>query len=153
MLAVVGVAGTNSGNKNINNLVWGRVTNYKDIYEVGAANWCYVLYDEERKGSFTIELQAELTAQEPALGEFPISSTLAVGTAVAGTLDEEYLTYGTIWRLVDGDRDAELEHVFLKSGTVTLGKSGDNYTINVNALDGHGNTVTMSYTGALEKRE
>ena len=85
------------------------------------------------------------------MGEFAISSSLEAGTAVAGGLDANhyYAEYGTRWILYSASWSVDAL-VFMKSGTVTIAKSGDDYTININAIDGHGNTVTMSYTGALE---
>ena len=136
------LAVSEAGDKNIDNLVWGRVTGYGDEYNVGAKNWVIVLYDETRTSEFDIELQTELSATELPLGEYPINSTMSAGTAIAGADDEGY--YGTFWK-------NSVETVFCKSGTVVLGKEGDNYTISVNALDDHGNTITASYAGELEK--
>lgn len=150
LTAEEGAAGMDNGNKNIEGLVRGRITNYEDYYGVGASNWLVVLHDESGLGELNIELQGAPSATELPVGEFPIASSLAVGTAIAGNLDEEYLMFGTFWTLRANDKLTMLEKIFLKSGTVTIGKSGDNYTINVDALDGHGNTITMSYTGALE---
>jgi hypothetical protein len=141
-LAFKTLAVSEAGDKNIDNLVWGRVTGYGDEYNVGAKNWVIVLYDETRTSEFDIELQTELSATELPLGEYPINSTMSAGTAIAGADDEGY--YGTFWK-------NSVETVFCKSGTVVLGKEGDNYTISVNALDDQGNTVTASYAGELEK--
>jgi hypothetical protein len=143
-LAFRTLAANEGGNKSIEGLVWGRFTNYGDDYNVGAKNWVVVLYDESRTSELNIELQTELSATELIVGEYPISLSLAAGTAIAGVSSEEG-DYGTYW-------ENSVEKVFCKSGTITLGKSGDNYTINLNAIDDHGNTVTASYTGALEKR-
>ena len=100
----------------------------------------------------TIQILSNLSETELPLGEYPISSSLEAGIAIAGNLDANryYTEYGTRWILYSASWSVD-ELVFMKSGTVTIGKSGDNYTININAIDGHGNTVTMSYTGALEK--
>ena len=136
------LAVSEGGDKNINNLVWGRVTGYGDDYNVGAKNWVIVLYDETRTSEFDIELQTELSATELPLGEYLINSSLAAGTAIAGADDDGY--YGTYWK-------NSVETVFCKSGKVVLDKEGDNYTISVDALDGNGNTITMTYTGELEK--
>ena len=131
------------GDKDINNLVWGRLTGYGDEYSVGAKNWIFVLYDETRTSELNIELQTELSATEPTLGEYPINSSLDAGTAIAGALDQDGYIYGTYW-------ENSVEKVFCKSGTVTIGKSGDIYTINLNAIDEQDNTITMSYSGELE---
>ncbi len=136
--------GDEGGNTNIDYLVWGRFAGYGDEYNVGARNWVFVLYDDSRTCSLTIELQTELSATEPTLGEYPISSTLAAGTAIAGALDEEGYYYGTYWSTSSGS-------VFCKSGNITLDKSDDNYIITLDAIDQDGNAITASYTGALEK--
>jgi hypothetical protein len=136
------LAASEGGNKVIDGLVWGRFSDYGDYYNVGAKNWVVVLYDELRTSEFNIELQTELSATDLTVGEYPITSTLAAGTAIAGADDEGY--YGTFWK-------NSVETAFCKSGTVVLGKEGDNYTISVNALDDQGNTVTASYAGELEK--
>jgi hypothetical protein len=138
------LAASEGGNKVIDGLVWGRFSDYGDYYNVGAKNWVVVLYDELRTSEFNIELQTEPSATDLTVGEYQISSSLAAGTAIAGVWSEEGI-YGTYW-------DNSVETVFCKSGTVTIGKSGDNYTISLNALDDFGNTVTASYTGLLEKR-
>ena len=44
-----------------------------------------------------------------------------------------------------------LENIFCKSGKVVLDKRGDDYIVNLEAIDAYGNTITMSYTGALER--
>ena len=135
--------GNEGGNTNIDYLVWGRFTGYGDEYNVGAKNWIFVLYDETRTSELNIELQTELSATEPTLGEYPINSSLDAGTAIAGALDQDGYIYGTYW-------ENSVEKVFCKSGTVTIGKSGDIYTINLNAIDEQDNTITMSYSGELE---
>lgn len=137
--------GDEGGNINIDYLVWGRFTGYGDEYNVGARNWVFVLYDDSRTCSLTIELQTEVSATEPTLGEYPISSTLAAGTAIAGNLDEEGYYYGTYWSTSSGS-------VFCKSGKLILDKSGDNYIITLDAIDQNGNTITASYNGELENR-
>ena len=143
-------AGINNGDKKIEGLVRGRYVNYGDYYEVGATNWTMVLYNESGTSSLSIELQTERSATDLPVGEYPITSSLAAGTAIAGNLDEEYRTYGTIWTLWSNDWSTEVESVYFKSGTVTVGKSGDNFSISVDGIDGHGNTITASYSGTLE---
>ena len=142
-------AGIDNGDTNIEGITKGQYKNLGDKFNVGAARWWIGMDTQDYKGSLRIEVMADLAATELPLGEFPISSSLEAGTAVAGDLDEDYIEYGTIWKHYAADWSTD-EHVFMKSGTVTIGKSGDEFTISINAIDGHGNTVTMSYTGALE---
>ncbi len=142
--------GIDSGDMNLNSLAGAMCVNYKDYYEVGAAEWLISLYNEARNGVLTIDLLLDLSATEIPAGEYPLNLSFAPGTAIAGTLDEDYYDIGTFWKLVDEDWKA-VEMAYLKSGSVTISKSGDIFTINVNALDGHGNTITASYSGAMEK--
>ena len=142
-------AGIDSGDMNLDDIVGAMYVNYKDYYEVGATNWLISLYNESRMGVLTIDLLSDLSATEIPLGEYPINLSLTPGTVIAGTLDESYANMGTFWRLYNDEWDT-VEMAYLKSGTVTIGKSDDIYTINVNAIDGYGNTITASYTGAME---
>lgn len=143
-------AGIDNGDTNIEGIAKGQYKNFKDYFEVGAARWWIGMSTQDGLGSLSIEVMTDLDATDLPLGEFAISSSLEEGTAVAGGLNENkyYIEYGTYWTLYAADYSIE-EKVFMKSGTVTISKSGDDFTININAIDGHGNTVTMSYTGPL----
>ena len=145
-------AGIDNGDTNIENLVSGMYKNLGDYFDIGAAYWNIMMSDASGRGSLYVQILSNLSETELPLGEYPISSSLEAGIAIAGNLDANryYTEYGTRWILYSASWAVD-ELVFMKSGTVTIGKSGDDYTININAIDGHGNTVTMSYTGALEK--
>ena len=143
-------AGIDTGDTNIEGIAKGQYKNFKDYFEVGAARWWIGMSTQDGLGSLSIEVMSDLDATDLPLGEFAISSSLEVGTAVAGGLNENkyYIDYGTYWTHYAADYSTD-EKVFMKSGTVTISKSGDDFTININAIDGHGNTATMSYTGPL----
>ena len=143
-------AGIDTGDTNIEGIAKGQYKNFKDYFEVGAARWWIGMSTQDGLGSLSIEVMTDLDATDLPLGEFAIGSSLEAGTAVAGGLNENksYIEYGTHWTHYAADYSTD-EKVFMKSGTVTISKSGDDFTININAIDGHGNTVTMSYTGPL----
>lgn len=143
-------AGIDTGDTNIEGIAKGQYKNFKDYYEVGTANWWIGMSTQDGLGSLYIEVMTDLDATDLPLGEFAISSSLEVGTAVAGGLNENkyYIECGTYWTHYAADYSTD-QKVFMKSGTVGISKSGDDFTININAIDGHGNTVTMSYTGPL----
>ena len=142
--------GIDTGDTNIEGIVKGQYKNFKDYFEVGAARWWIGMSTQDGLGSLYIEVMTDLDATDLPLGEFAISSSLEAGTAVAGGLDAShyYTEYGTRWILYSASWSVDAL-VFMKSGTVTIGKSGDDFTININAIDGYDNTVTMSYTGPL----
>ena len=143
-------AGIDTGDTNIEGIAKGQYKNFKDYFEVGAARWWIGMSTQDGLGSLSIEVMSDLDATDLPLGEFAISSSLEVGTAVAGGLNENkyYIDYGTYWTHYAADYSTD-QKVFMKSGTVGISKSGDDFTININAIDGHGNTATMSYTGPL----
>lgn len=145
-------AGIDNGDTNLENIVSGMYKNLGDYFEVGAAYWNIMMSDASDRGTLYVQILSKLAETELPLGEYPISSSLEAGTAIAGDLDASryYTEYGTRWVHYSASWSVD-ELVFMKSGTVTISKSGDDYTININAIDGHGNTVTMSYTGTLEK--
>ena len=145
------IPGINSGDKIIEELVKGNFVNYGDYYDVGATNWMLALYNESGLGALVIEIQTDLSATEIPLGEYPINSSLAAGTVIAGGMDEQEYDYGTIWTLYDDTWSTMLENIFCTSGKVVLDKRGDDYIVNLEAIDAYGNTITMSYTGALER--
>lgn len=144
-------SGIDSGDKNIEGLVRGNFVNYGDYYDVGATNWMLALYNESGLGALVIEVQTAPSATEIPLGEYPIDSSLSAGTVISGALNSDSISYGTIWTLYDDSWVTMLENIFCKSGKVVLDKRGDDYIVNLEAIDAYGNTITMSYTGALER--
>lgn len=151
-------AGIDNGDRNLVDLGRAKYRNYEDYYNVGAANWLMPLITDDYAGSLNIELQTDLSATETPLGEYPFSTSLEAGTAVIGELKKItygdssiYISTGSYWQLYNLSTSHVEELAYLKSGVVTIGKNGNDYTIDLNALDGHGNTITMSYTGPLEQ--
>ena len=142
--------GINNGDKNINNFTRGYCSNYDDNYEVGAATWTISLYNEDGMSNLNIDLMADFSATELPWGEYSISSSFGVGTVLAGNWNNTYHSHGTFWTVTDSDWTTLLEAVYCKSGTVTIVKEGDNYTVNVDAIDEFGNTAKFSYSGALK---
>lgn len=85
------------------------------------------------------------------VGEFPIGEENA-GNAGKGGGSEPGLDWGTWFFEQTIDRDGEsVTSGFAptRTGTVKVEKTGDQYTITVNAIDDRENKITASYTGAL----
>lgn len=142
-------AGIDKGDITVDCLTWGSFMNIDDYYGVGVGTWLVVLSDESGRGTFTIELQKDLSANS-FLGEYLISKSFDAGVAIAGALDYREYVYGTTWLLYDDTEDFNFaEMAFCQSGTVTIDKEGKNYIINVDAIDEFGNTVKTSYVGEL----
>ena len=142
--------GSNSGDKNLSCYVFGYYENYGDWYETGATNWYIDLYSETTNDYFVLELQGNLSEAAPVAGEYKLLSSFDAGTAVAGGVYEGY-PYGTYWALLNDSWDDYVEYALCISGTVKIGKSGDDYTINIDAVDEYGNSIKMSYAGVLEE--
>ena len=143
--------GINNGDKNISDFTRALYSNFDDYYGVGAATWTISLYNEDGRSCLNIDLMTDLATTELPWGEYPISSSFGVGTVLAGNYNNDYASHGTVWTLYDNDWTTLLEAVYCKSGTVTIVKEGDNYTVNVDAIDEFGNTAKFSYSGALEE--
>lgn len=143
--------GINNGDKNISDFTRALYSNFDDYYGVGAATWTISLYNEDGRSCLNIDLMTDLATTELPWGEYPISSSFGVGTVLAGNYNNDYASHGTVWILYDNDWTTLLEAVYCKSGTVTIVKEGDNYTVNVDAIDEFGNTAKFSYSGALEE--
>lgn len=142
--------GIDNGDTNVEGLVWGSYIYLGDFYGVGDANWRFFLNNFDGTGTFTIELQTDLSVVEPPLGEFQILQSFDAGVAIAGALNYMDYIYGTTWLLYDDTEDFNFaEMAFCQSGTVTIDKEGKNYIINVDAIDEFGNTVKTSYVGEL----
>lgn len=97
--------------------------------------------------SMRVTLYTDVTATtDIPLGEFPIGDENA-GNAGLGGGSEPGLDWGTwYFELKNGDTT---NFAPTTTGTVTIAKAGENYTISVNAIDDRDNKLTASYSGAL----
>lgn len=141
--------GLDKGDLTIDNLTWGGYMYLGDFYGNGVGNWLFTLHEEENTGTFTIEVQTDLSVTDMAQGEFPIMRSFDAGVAIAGSLDYREYLYGTSWMCYESDYETVKEMAFCQSGTVNIAKENDIFTITVDALDEYGNTIKMSYTGGL----
>ena len=141
--------GSQGGDKNFTNLVEGYYTNYGDYYGVNAANWYIDLYTANTADVVVVELLTDMSATS-FTGSYKLSSSLAVGSAVAGGEDADGYLYGSLWGLSDGDGFLS-EYLLLKSGDVSISKSGSTYTLVLDAVADDGTSIKASYTGALEE--
>ena len=140
--------GINQGDTVVEGLTWGSYVELGDYYGNGVAVWVLSLNNDV--GSFMIQVHTDLSATSVALGEFPIEASFDVGVAMAGGLNHVGYSDGTYWICCTStDDDTVKEKVYCQSGTVTIAKDGDIFTIAVDAIDEYGNTIKMSYTGEL----
>ena len=146
-----GNTGGNSGDKNLTCFEVGYFENWGDYYSTNALNWYIDLYSQTTNDYFVLELQGDLSETAPVAGEYQLLSTFAAGTAVAGGFDDDGYNYGTYWGLLDDSWESFVDYALCTSGTVKVGKSGDLYTIDIDALDENGNSIKLSYAGVLEE--
>lgn len=142
--------GSTGGDKNITYFNTGYYVNYGDCYGTNATNWFIEIYSNSTNDSLVLELQGNLSETAPVAGDYQILSSFAVGTAVAGGVDNDYL-YGTYWALLDDNWQDLVDYTLCTSGTIKVGKSGNNYTFDVNAVSDSGNSIKVSFDGALEE--
>ncbi len=135
--------------KAFNNLSYGYYTNYGDYYESNATNWYIDLYPEEGMDMLILEVQTPLDATD-FTGNYPLASTFEAGTAVAGFLDSEGYICGSFWCTLNSSYEI-VDYAFCKTGNVAISKSGEDYTIVVDAVDADGYKITANYTGTIEE--
>ena len=136
------------GDKVLNGFSSGYCADYGDFYEVSARNWYIALSSDASNEEFVFEVQTSLDATD-ITGTYEFASTKEVGTAVAGCLEDDYMI-GSHWCIIDDDGYSMLDYSFIASGSVTISKTGDNYTVAVDSIDEHGHKITVNYEGALE---
>ena len=126
---------------------------YGDYYDCGMGNWYILLEKEDGTGDcLVLDLLKEgLTYTGDPSGTYPVAlSSLDSNGFIPGYLEnyegEEY--FMGCW-LVNYDKEAIAPFA---NGTVTITKSGSNYTISVNCTDDNSyapNTISGSWTGSL----
>lgn len=140
--------GIDQGNTVVEGLTWGSYLALGDYYGNGVAVWIFSLNKDE--GLFEIQVHTDLSVTGVALGEFPIKSSFDTGVAMAGGLNHLGYSDGTYWICCNSAEDDTVkEKVYCQSGTVSIAKEGDIFTIEVDAIDEYGNSITASYTGEL----
>lgn len=141
-----------TGDLALNNFTYGYYSNYGDYYGTGATNWYIGLYPEEGMDFVTLEVQTALDATD-FTGNYTLASTFEAGTAVAGFVevdDEGGYVCGSYWGVLYSNYELA-DYALLASGSVTIGKTGSNYTIAVDAVDIDGYKVTVNYEGVLRE--
>lgn len=91
------------------------------------------------------------TTTDIPVGEFPIGEEQA-GNAGLGGGSEPGLDWGTWFfkqSINEAGESVTSDFAPTRTGTVKVEKTGDQYTITVNAIDDRENKITASYTGAL----
>ncbi|MBQ2394332.1 MAG: hypothetical protein II307_01055 [Alistipes sp.] len=136
------------GDKELIGFSSGYCADYGDYYEVNARNWYLLLDSGASNEEFVFEVQTSLNATD-ITGTYQFASTMKVGTAITGYLQDNYMA-GSYWCQIAADGYSVQDYSFITSGSVTISKTGDNYTIVVDAVDEHGHKITVDYKGALE---
>ena len=139
------------GDKALDNLSYGYFTNYGDYYGSNAANWYIDIYPEEGMDVLVLEVQTPLDATD-FTGNYPFASTFEAGSAVAGFIDFDSGSQlsGSYWATLDLNYNVS-NYAFCKTGNVAISKSGEVYTIALDAVDADGYKVTANYTGSIEE--
>lgn len=135
--------------KVFDNLSYGYFTNYGDYYGSNAANWYIDIYPEEGMDILVLEVQTPLDATD-FTGNYPFASTFEAGSAVAGFIDDDGYLCGSYWATLDLNYNIS-NYAFCKTGNVAISKSGEEYTIALDAVDADGYKVTANYTGTIEE--
>ena len=155
------------GDKEVTNLTQGFLE-YKGKSPITANNnnrWNMYLYSEtltphpgqyfgvEGAGDWMrVTLYTDVnTTNDIPVGEFPIGEELA-GNAGLGGGSEPGLDWGTWFfeQTIDSHGESVTTNFApTRTGTVKVEKTGDIYTISVNAIDDRENKITASYTGKL----
>ncbi len=137
------------GDKALDNLSYGYFTKYGDYYGSNATNWYIDIYPEEGMDVLILEVQTPLDATD-FTGNFPFASTFEANTAVAGFIDDEEYICGSYWCTLDYNYNIS-NYAFCKTGNVAISKSGEEYTIALDAVDADGYKITANYTGSIEE--
>ena len=138
-----------TGDLAFNNFTYGYYTNYGDYYETGATNWYIDLYTDDTYDVLVIEVQTPTSATSFE-GTYNFDTSFAANTAVPYFIDGEGYICGSYWCLLDSDYNVA-DYRGCDSGSVKISKSGENYTIVLDALDADGNKITSNFTGVLEE--
>lgn len=124
---------------------WGEHENIEGIYNLDLRLYTEgVSFNESdgRTGEGKI-LYAELWSS---------SEELVSGTYTYSTYDDVAANRFTLLSIYDNG-DEEDSEIFFTSGTITVNKSGNNYTITVTGKDSDDKTISASFKGALNVYE
>ncbi|WP_010256298.1 hypothetical protein [Myroides injenensis] len=128
----------------------GKENNRWNIYLYNKGLTAYPQYYWATEGSgemlrVTIYTPLDDTKDIPT-GQYKLGQEIA-GNAGQGGGTEAGLDWGTwYFDIEDGDFKS---YAPTRTGTVIIKKQGDNYTVELNAIDDRDNNITASYTGAL----
>ena len=125
---------------------------YGDLYKNGCNDWDLYLYNDLE--ILYVEFLTALNSTSP-VGTYtivPYSDNMSAGDALAGEFDDEGYMWPSYYLKYDSSDNLEA-YALIASGTVSITKSGSNYTVAVNCKDDSGNKITANYTGAMEVAE
>lgn len=128
---------------------------YGDAFELGNTNYAILLANKDVTKMISVEVMGPATTgiADAALpeGTFEIALDGSTGSALPGMIDGNNNIFGTFY--MDGTNQASPIFGFAASGSVTISKSGSNYTVSVNVLTEDGFEIKGSYTGPLTLQE
>ncbi len=125
---------------------------YGDLYENGCNDWDLYLYNDLE--TLYVEFLTALNSTSP-VGTYtvvPWSDNITAGNAIAGEFDDEGYIWPSYYLKYDSS-DKMVAYALITSGTVSVTKSGSNYTVVANLADELGNKITVDYTGAMVVEE
>lgn len=135
------------GDEGVIKCLYADYEDYGDFYDSNARNWLIYMDDNTNNNIFYLEVQTSLSATS-FVGEYPVAKSFAAGTAVYGYIDEEDYIYGSYWCATDSNDDI-IDYNLLISGSITITRSGADYTVVVDAIGDTGATVKATYTGDI----
>lgn len=122
---------------------------YGDYYESGTENWCLAMTSSNGKEEIYVEFFTALGVKDP-VGTYTVDATesMAAGTALPGYIDEDSYIWPTYYF-----NDATQDFALISSGTLTVTKNGNDYTVTADFKDEEGGRICSSYTGPITIRE
>lgn len=125
----------------VSDINYAEAYQYGDAFESGTDDWLIAIGNDDEELAF--ELFTASGASTP-VGTYTIDTnyTLAAGTIWDGSYSDEgilpgYCNYTTY------------DYAYPSSGTLSIAKSGSNYTITVRMKDELGHSITADYSGTL----
>ena len=127
-----------------------RLTNYGDVFGVGANNWSVSMIstDEMNGPYFMLDVITDSmsTSIDSVLGTYTVAKeNVAKNTFLAGALDGTQYVGSWYTGVVDGFIDHG-NRAPLTGGTITIAKDGSNYVVTYDCVDDNGHKITGTYS-------
>lgn len=129
------------------------VRGFSAIYEKDTQNssttWSVALFAETEINIVVLDINLPITATD-FVGRYELSSSRELNTANVGSMVDGAI-YGSYWSLSDKFYNM-IDYKLLSSGSMDISKSGDIYTIKIDALDHNGKRFLVEYSGTIRFR-